>query len=64
METISWTDHVRNEEELLTVTEQRSILHETSKRQFNSFGHMLRRKCLQQVIEGKIRGGTEVAGRQ
>ena len=28
MEKISWTDHVRNEEVLLIVNEQRNILHE------------------------------------
>ena len=28
VEKISWTDHVRNEEVLLTVKEQRNILHE------------------------------------
>ena len=28
MENISWTDHVRNEEVLLRVNEQRNILHE------------------------------------
>ena len=28
LEKISWTDHVRNEEVLLTVNEQRNILHE------------------------------------
>ena len=28
MEKISWTDHVRNEEVLLRVKEQRNILHE------------------------------------
>jgi len=28
MEKISWTDHVRNEEVLLRVREQRNILHE------------------------------------
>ena len=31
MEKISWTDHVRNEEVLLRVKEQRNILHEISK---------------------------------
>jgi hypothetical protein len=30
MEKISWTDHVRNEEVLLGVKEQRNILHEIS----------------------------------
>jgi hypothetical protein len=58
MEKISWTNHVRNEEVLLTVKEQRNILHEISKRKANWIGHILRRNCLlQQVIEGKIRGG-------
>jgi len=43
--------------------EQRSILHEISKRKANWFGHFLRRNCLlQQVIEGKIKGGIEVTG--
>jgi hypothetical protein len=32
MEKISWTDHVRNEEVLLIVSEQRNILHEIIKR--------------------------------
>jgi hypothetical protein len=31
MEKISWTDHVRNEEILLRVNEQRNIVHEISK---------------------------------
>jgi hypothetical protein len=54
MEKISWTDHVRNKE----VNEQRQILHEISKRKANWIGHILRRNCLlQQVIEGKIKGG-------
>jgi hypothetical protein len=30
MEKISWTDHVRNEEVLLRVKEQKNILHEIS----------------------------------
>ena len=54
---ISWTDHVRNEEVLLRVNEQRNILHEISKRNANWIGHILRRNCLlKQVIEGKIKG--------
>ena len=32
MEKFSWTDHVRNEEVLLRVNEQRNILHEIRKR--------------------------------
>jgi hypothetical protein len=63
MEKISWTDHVRNEEVLLRVKEQRNILHEINKRKANWIGHILSRNCLlQQVIEGKIKGGIEVKG--
>jgi len=36
MEKISWTDHVRNEEVLLRVNEQRNILHEIIKRKANA----------------------------
>ena len=65
MEKISWTDHVRNEEVLLRVNEQRNILHEISKRKANWIGHILRRNCLQQqVIEGKIKGQIEVTRRR
>ena len=51
MEKISWTDHVRNEEVLLRVT--------------NWIGHILRRNCLlKQVIEGKMKGEMEVTRRR
>jgi hypothetical protein len=61
---IIWTDHVRNEV-LLTVKEQRNVLHEISKRKANWIGHILCRNCLlQQVIEGKIKGGIAVTGRR
>jgi len=64
MEKISWTNHVRNEEVLLRVKEQRNILHKISKRKANWIGYILRRNCLLQwVIEGKIKGGIEVTGR-
>jgi len=64
MEKISCTGHVRNEEALLRVKEQRNILHEISKRKADWIGHILRRNCLlQQVIEEEIKGGTEVTGR-
>ena len=65
MEKISWTDHVRNEEVLLRVKEQRNILHEIRKRKANWIGHILRRNCLlQRVIKGKIKEGIEVIGRR
>jgi hypothetical protein len=61
---ISWTDHVRNEEVLLRVKEQRNIIHEIIKRRTNWIGHILRRNCLlEQVIKPKIKEGIEVAGR-
>jgi hypothetical protein len=65
MEKINCADHVRNEDILLTVKEQRNILHEISKRKANWIGHILRRNCfLQWVIEGKIKGRIEVTGRR
>jgi hypothetical protein len=65
MEKIIWTDHVRNEEVLLRVKEKMNILHEISKRKANWIGHILCRNCLlQQVIEGKVKRGIEVAGRR
>jgi hypothetical protein len=65
MEKISWTDHVRNEEVLLRVNEQRNTLHEIIKRKANWVCHILRRNCLlKQVIEGKIKVEIEVTRRQ
>ena len=65
MEKMSWTDHVRDEEVLLRVNEQRNILHEIRKRKGNWIGHILRRNCLlKQVIEGKIKGEMEVTRRR
>jgi hypothetical protein len=65
MEKISWTDHVRKEDVLLRIKEQRNILHEIRKRKANWIGHILLRNCLlQRVTEGKIQKGIEVTGRQ
>ena len=61
MEKISWTDHVRNEDVLLTVKEQRNILNEIRKQKANWIGHILRRNCLLQRV---IEGGIEVTGRR
>ena len=59
MEKISWTDHVRNEEVLLRVNEQRNTWNR--KRKSNWIGHILRRNCLlKQVIEGKTKVEMEV----
>jgi hypothetical protein len=65
LEKISWTDHVRNEDVLLRVNEQKNILHEIRTRKANWIGHILRRNCLlKQVIAGKIKGEIEVTRRQ
>jgi hypothetical protein len=65
IEKISRTDHVRNDEVLLRVSEQRNILHEIRKRKANWIGHILRRNCLlKKVIEGKIKGRIEVTRRR
>jgi len=65
MEKISWTDHVRNEEVLLRVNEQRNILNEIRKRKVNWIGHIVRRKFfLKQVIGGKQKGEMEVTRRR
>jgi len=62
---INWADHVRNDEVLLRVNEQRNFLHEIRKPKANWIGHILRRNCLlKQVIEGKIKGEVEVTRRR
>jgi len=64
-EKISWTDHVRNEEVLLIVNDQRNILHEIRKWKNNWIGHIFRRNCLlKPVIKGKIKGKVEVTRRR
>jgi len=65
MEKIRWTDHVRNEEVLLRVNEQKNILHEIRKRKANWIGHILRQNCLiKHIIEGKIKVEIEVTRRR
>ena len=46
MENIIWTDHVRNEEVLRRVNEQRNMLYETRKRKADWIVHILHRNCL------------------
>jgi hypothetical protein len=56
---------VRNEEVLHTAKEERNIVHTIKRRKANWIGHILHRKCiLKYVVEGKIEGRLEVAGRQ
>jgi hypothetical protein len=65
MEKISWTDHVRNEEVLHRVKEERNIVHTIKRRKANWIGHILCRNCLlKHVIEGKLEGRIEMTGRR
>jgi hypothetical protein len=53
MEKFSWTNHVKNEEVLHRVKEDRNMLHAIKRRKANWIGHMLRRNCLlKHVTEG------------
>jgi hypothetical protein len=54
MEKISWTDHVRNEEVLRRVEEERNIIHTIRRRRGHWIGHILRRNwLLKHIIKGK-----------
>jgi hypothetical protein len=67
MEKVSWTDHVRNEEVLLSVKEQKDNLHDIYMYMYGYvwIGHFVSRNyLLKQVIEGTIKGGIEVTGRR
>jgi hypothetical protein len=59
MEKISWTDHVRNEEVLHSVKEERNIIHTIKRRKDNCIGHILRKKCILKHATEKI-GDTEM----
>jgi hypothetical protein len=55
MHKISFTDHVRYEEKLQRVDEDRNILQTIKRRKAIWIGHISHRKChLQHLIEGKI----------
>jgi hypothetical protein len=64
MEMISWTAHVRNEEVLQRVKDERNILQTMKRRNANRIGHILCRNwLLKHVAEGKLEGSIEVMGR-
>jgi hypothetical protein len=55
---------VRNEEVLHRVKEERNIVHTIKRRKANWIGHILFRNCrLKHVIEGKLEGRIEMAGK-
>ena len=65
MEQISGTDHVRNEEVLQTVKEERNVVHTIKRMKSDWVGHILHRNCLlKHVIEGKLEERTKATGRR
>jgi len=59
METISWTNRVRNKEVLNRVKEDRNILNTVNRRKTKWTGHILCRYCLlkhetERKVEGRI----------
>ena len=61
---ISWTDHVRNEEVLRRVEEERNTLQKLKRREANWIGNILHRNCpIKHLIERKIGGRIEVTGK-
>jgi hypothetical protein len=57
MENISWTDRVKNEEELHRIEEERNFPQTIQRRKANCIGHIWRRNCLlKHVVGGKIEG--------
>jgi hypothetical protein len=61
METISWTDRVRNEEVLQRVQEEMNCLQTIKKRKPNWFDHVWRRNCLRNhFVEENIEERLEV----
>jgi hypothetical protein len=64
MKKISWTDHVRSEEMLQRVMEDRNNLHTIKTRKANWIGHILHSNYrLKHAIEGKVVGRIGVTGR-
>ena len=63
MEKISWTDSVRNGEQLHRVKEDKIVLNKQKKA--NWIGNNMHRRCLlKHVIGGKTEGRIEVTGRR
>ena len=50
METVNWTDRVRNGKILHRDKEERNILHTINRGKANWIGHILRRNCLLEVL--------------
>jgi hypothetical protein len=64
MEKISWSKHVKSEEVLHRVKEERNILHTIKRRKVNWIGYILNSNCfLKHVTAAKIEGQLEVTGK-
>jgi hypothetical protein len=64
MTTISWADHVGNEQVLYGVRETENI-HTIKRRKANLIGHIFCKNCLlKHITEVKIEGEVEVMGRK
>jgi hypothetical protein len=64
MDKISRTVHVRYEEVLHRVNENRNIIHTIKIMKMSWIGHILGRNCLlKHIIEGKIEGRIQVRER-
>ena len=59
MEKIKWSEKVTNEQVLDRIGEKRTLLNNILRRKANWIGHILRRNCLHDAIEGQM---TEVKG--
>jgi hypothetical protein len=61
MDKIKWTHHVRNEEVLQRVKEERNILHNLQQRKgrFNLIGHIFRMNCLLKHVTETQKAGEE-----
>jgi hypothetical protein len=65
IETIRWTDRVRNKEVLHRVKEKRNVLHTIRRRKANWIGRIFRRNCiLKHITARKVDGGIQMTGRQ
>jgi hypothetical protein len=63
MEKISWTDHVRKDNVLHGVKEERNMLHTVKRREANCIGYVLHRNChLTHFVEGNVEGRLEMTG--
>ena len=64
MEKIKWSDKVTSEQVLERVGAKKSLLNNVLHRKANWIGHILRRNCLLEAIEGQMMEVKEVGRRR